>query len=152
MKRDVVLSFGYLIFLLIIIGGTAFLPTAAGTIQATVVLDPEKINLSNPVGWSSPYMVATISLPKPYKNQEQNINASTVLLDGVIPLSRYDSSPGKFKAFFERQAVIDYLWFKTYHLGLIPPFKNQPVTLTVTGNLYDGTAFAGSDTVYVSAR
>jgi len=152
MKRDWLLPSGFLMVLLILIVGTTFLPAEAYTIQADVALSPEKINLSNPSDWSSPYMTALITFSKLDRKKIVDIDPSTVLLDGVIPPSKTTLEVYTFKAFFDKGAVINYLWLKAYHLGYIPPYKNKPIVLTVTGNLYDGTPFSGSDTVYVSAR
>jgi len=129
-----------------------FLPAEA-VIQATVVIDPEKINLSNPsADWDKPYVVSTVSFSQPDKKRVADINASTVLLDNAIPPTLVKFEAGKFKAYFDRDVVVSYLWTVVYHMGYVSPFKNVPIVLTVTGSLNDGTLFSGSDTVYVSAR
>jgi len=157
MRRDWLTILYSLIFLLILGAGIVFLPASASTISAKVDIDPDKINLSDsPSSWDSPWVAAFIQFPKPYSKSLSNINVSTILFDGVVPASKGElitrAGGWWFKAYFDRQAVEDYLWLKTYHMGLIAPFKNKPVTLTVTGSLYDGTSFTGSDTILVSAR
>jgi len=150
--KTVTMTLVYLFVLSVIIGVAVFAPPpmATSTIEILVTLDPEKINLDAPP--PGPVVIAVLEFPKSSKKDVKDIDPSTVLLDGVIPLSSYVLETKKFKAFFDKQAYVDYLWTKMYHLGYIEPFKNVLVEITVTGNLYDGTPFQGSDTIYVSAK
>ena len=154
MKTINAMTFVYLFIFSVMVGGTLLLPTThAATISANVDFDPDKINLrQDPDRWSSPVVLATISFEKPYKDRIQDINETSILLEGVIPLLRGELTPNKYKAFFDRAAFHDYLWLKIYHMGHTEPFKNVEVELTVTGKLTDGTPFEGSDTVLVSAK
>lgn len=152
MKTQTAMTFAYILIFSGLIAGSLLLPRAtASTISATVVIDPEKINIfdSCPPGAVA---IATVKFPKEYRDRLMDINGSTVLLDGVIPCSWEDKSPGKYKAFFDRHVVYDYLWLKLAHMGYTEPFKNVKVELTVTGELYDNTPFEGSDIVFVSAK
>ena len=153
MKKTTALTLVYLFILSAMVGASFLAPMAtASTISATVNIDPDKINLRKPPSsWSSPYVMAFIRFPKPDKKKVIDINISTVLLDGVIPATRGEATKFTFKAFFDRQTVADYLWLKLTHMDSAP-FKNVKVELTVTGKLYDGTPFEGSDTILVSAK
>ena len=154
MKTATAMTLVYLFVFSVMVGGLLVAPMAtASTISATVTIDPEKMNLRDPPeSWQSPSMIATIKFPKPDRKRLMDIDNSTVLLDGVIPLYKEDMSPGKYKAFFDKQVVIDHLWLELIHMGYDEPFKNVKVELTVTGNLNDGTPFEGSDTILVSGK
>jgi len=126
--------------------------TRAATISASVKIDPDKINLADDFDKGSPVVIAVIQFDKPYQDRIEDINETSVLLDGVIPATWGELTPKKYKAFFDKAAVHDYLWLKIYHMGHTEPFKNVEVELTVTGKLTDGTPFEGSDTIFVSAK
>lgn len=151
----------YVFILSVMVGGLLLAPMAtASTISATVDIQPDKINLSDPPSsWDSPSVSAFIQFPKKISTRIRDIDVSTVLLDGVIPAVKGEvTSRGKegggqwYKAYFDRYVVQNYLWLKLYHMGYFAPFKNVQVELTVKGNLYDGTPFQGSDTILVSAK
>ena len=151
MKTINAMTFVYLFIFSVMVGGTLLLPTTrAATISAEVKIDPEKMNLLGDLGKSSPIVIAVIQFDKPDRDRIKDINETSVLLDGVIPATRGELTPKKYKAFFDKAAVYDYLWLLLYHMG--KPFKNVEVELTVTGKLTDGTPFEGSDTVLVSAK
>lgn len=155
------MTFMYSLVFLLIVEAMFLLPlVTASNILATVDIKPDKINLfGSPDEGDSPWVSAFIQFPKPYKKEVRFINISTVLLDGVVPASKGELTTrgggggGRlYKAYFDRYLVEVYLWIKIYHIGLIPPFKNEPVELTVTGKLYDETLFEGSDTILVSTK
>ena len=154
MKTITATTLVYFIVFSVMVGGTLLLPTTvAATISANVDFDPDKINLrQDPDRWSTSVVLAVITFEKPYKDRIQDINETSILLEGVIPLLRGELTPKKYKAFFDRAAVYDYLWLKLYHMGYTEPFKNVEVELTVTGKLTDGTLFEGSATIWVSAK
>lgn len=154
MKATTVMIFLYVSIFSVMVGGLLLAPMAtASTIPADVNIDPDKINLKEtPKSWKSPYVMAFIRFLKPYKKKILDINVSTILLDGVIPVSKTELTKTVCKAFFDRQTVQDYLWLKLAHMGNNEPFKNKKVELTVTGNLNDGTPFEGSDTILVSTK
>jgi hypothetical protein len=154
MKTATAMTLVYLFIFSVMVGGLLVTPMAtASTISATVTVDPEKINLTDPPeSWKSPSVIAEMKFPKEYRDRIQDINGSTVLLDGVIPLDNEVADPGRYKAFFDKQVVIDHLWLKLIHMGYDEPFKNVEVEITLTGNLNDGTPFEGSDTLLVSAK
>jgi len=154
MKTATAMTLVYLFIFSVMVGGLLVAPMAtASTISATVTIDPEKMNLMDPPeSWKSPSVIAEIKFPKEYRDRIQDIVNSTVLLDGVIPLDWEVADPRRYKAFFDKQVVIDHLWLKLIHIGYDEPFKNVEVEMTVTGNLNDGTPFEGSDTILVSGK
>lgn len=155
MKTATAMTLAYLFIFSVMVGGLLVAPMAtASTIQAEVNFDPDKINLmTGSDGWTSPVVSASIRLPKPYKKSvDENINVSTILLEGFIPPNSTQLDRTVCKCFFDRQIVQDHLWLKTAHMGYNPPFKNQEVEMKATGNLNDGTPFEGSDTILVTAK
>ena len=154
MKTATAMTLVYLFIFSVMVGGLLLSPTAtASTIQADVDFDPDKINLmTGPDGWTSPVFMAFIRFPKPYKQSIDEIDVSTILLEGFIPPLGVELTNIVCKAFFDRQVVMDHLWLETAHMGYIPPFKNEELEMTVTGNLNDGTPFEGSDIIFVTAK
>jgi len=154
MKTATAMTLVYLFIFSVMVGGLLVAPMAtASTIPANIDIDPDRINLKDPLeDWESPVLLASIRFPKPYKNRIQDINASTILLDGVIPVVKNESTKTVYKAFFDKQVVMDYLWLKLIHMGYDETFKRVEVELIVTGNLNDGTPFEGSDTITVSTK
>lgn len=153
MKTINAMTFVYLFIFSVMVGGTLLLPTTrAATISADVDIDPDKINLTDDLSKGIPVVIAVIQFDKPDQDRIEDINETSILLDGVIPPTRGELTPKKYKAFFDKAAVIDYLWLLLYHMGYTEPFKNVEVELTVTGELTDGTPFEGSHTIFVSAK
>ncbi|ODS40582.1 hypothetical protein BEH94_07900 [Candidatus Altiarchaeales archaeon WOR_SM1_SCG] len=119
-----------------------------GKIEATIDIDPFTLNLNSKGKWITAY----IELPEDYNCT--NINGSTVKLNDTIPAVSdpkygfvnsessycfdYDSD-GIIERMvkFDRSAVQDIL-----EVG-------DEVEIVVTGELYDGTRFEGSDTIRV---
>jgi hypothetical protein len=138
MKRDMVLSAGFLILLVILIVGVVLLPARAQTITASVKFSPHFIDLGRP----PPSVVkATIRFEEA---DVADINSSTILLDGTLPPSTTYLIPGGLVAEFDGYMVANILNAKIAHMGIAPPYK---VWLTITGNLYDyagGNQFSGS--------
>ncbi len=152
MKTQTAMTFVYMLIFSGLVAGSLLLPTVtAETISATVVIDPEKINLFDTCPPAS-VVIATVKFPKEYRDRHMDINGSTVLLDDAIPLSWEDKSPGKYKAFFDRQTVFTHISLKMAHMGYTEPYKNVKLRLKVSGTLYDGTPFEGTDIVFVSAK
>jgi hypothetical protein len=137
MRKDLVLSFGFLILLLILIAETVFTPVSAETIVGSAKFDPRRIDLTLP----APSVVkATIRFDDPYSVKD--INTSTILLEGFLPPLATYLIPGGLVAEFDGEMVVNILWAEIYHIGeLKPPYK---IWLTITGNLRDeagGTPF-----------
>jgi hypothetical protein len=131
-------------------------PVLASTINATVDIHPETLNLKSGGRW----ITACIELPEGY--DAGDIDVSTILLDDVIPAeanSKYgfvkndeiedgdNNAPPGLMVKFDRQAVINHVLNEWSH---IVPFP-ETVDLTITGLLIDGvTAFEGVDTIRVT--
>jgi parallel beta-helix repeat protein len=110
-------------------------------INATIDIDPDILNLKIEGQWISAY----IELPKGYN--VTNINVSTLMLNSAVlaelsptAVEDHDSdgSPDLMVK-FNRTAVTDFI--------LSEGIKHGNVTLTITGRLYDGTLFEGSDVI-----
>jgi PKD repeat protein len=110
--------------------------TTAVMLSAKVDLDPDTLNLNSKGKWIS----CSIELLESYKAED--IDVSTVLLDGVIPADWGTAEGNIMMVKFERFKVIQYM---RNVLGI----TKGEVTLTVTGQLFDGTPFEGSDTIMV---
>jgi hypothetical protein len=117
---------------------------APTVVTSTVRIYPGALNLASKGKW----IYAYIELPEGYN--VSNINASSILMNNTFPvpslapvsISNYDGNQSLMVG-FNRTSVIDYLVSK----GIT--YAN--VTLTLTGKLYKGTSFVGSDIIRVSA-
>lgn len=113
-------------------------------ILAMVVFKPETLNLKQRGRW----VAAFIELPSPY--DVNNINVSTVSIEGVVPVSWGKVEKNRLMVKFDTFEVVDFIWIsKLLHGGIIPPQVNKYVELTVTGRLTDGTWFEGVDKIKV---
>jgi len=136
MKKDLILSSGFLVLLVIILGLAWLLPAGAETITGTAKFDPKKIDLSLP---PPSVLIATIRFEE---EKTENINVSTILLEGSLPPSATYNTSGGLVCEFNGQLVVNIVWAKIYHIGLLaPPYK---IWMAVTGRLKDtagGTPF-----------
>lgn len=132
MKKDLLLSSGFLVLLAIILGLAWLLPVGAATIAGNTKFEPYKIDLSLP----PPSIVeAEIRFESGEGANPKDINLSTILLEGSLPPSTSYYIPGGVLAEFDGQLFVNILWAKIYHIGLLtPPYK---IYLTATGNLID---------------
>lgn len=117
------------------------------SITATVDIHPEALNLKSNGEWITCY----IELPKGY--DVNNINVSSILLNSTIPadssaptaIGDYDNDGiPDLMVKFDRAEVISYI---LDNIDIEERFTT--VTLTIAGNLYDGTPFQGSDTIKI---
>jgi parallel beta-helix repeat protein len=114
---------------------------------ATIDIDPDTLNLKSRGRWITCY----IELPEGYNVSD--IDRATIMLNDTVPVDPFwvdkplesvvgdydDDDVPNLMVKFSRAAVIEYL------LGQNITYGN--VTLTVTGELYDGTLFEGSDMI-----
>lgn len=98
---------------------------------------------------------AIITLPPDYSSVD--IDPDTILLEGLLkPIYTQAWSihilRWRFHAKFDPDAAANIAIQKLYHL-ITPPsgysFLPPPISLTITGNFYDGTPFTGTGTVKV---
>jgi hypothetical protein len=109
-------------------------------ISATVDLDPDTLNLKSKGKWVTAY----IELPEDY--DVTDIDVDTVTLEDAVPAEHRPTELGDYDddgftdlmVKFNRQALIEYLDGTT-----------GEVTLTVSGELGDGTPFEGNNTITV---
>ncbi|MDO8744079.1 MAG: hypothetical protein Q7J76_03105 [Candidatus Brocadiaceae bacterium] len=111
-------------------------PTATpAVIEAEVSIKPETINLK-----SKGKFKAFIELPSTYSVED--IDQDTVECNGAPAIGGKTDNHDRFIATFEVQDL--ELESKNY--------KNEKVTLTVTGELTDGTKFQGSDEIKIKGK
>jgi parallel beta-helix repeat protein len=116
-------------------------------IIATIDLDPDTLNLKSKGRWINCY----IELPEGY--DVSDVDRATILLNNTLPVDPFwvdkplESVMGDYDndnvpdlmVKFNRAVVIEYLLNQNITYG--------NVTLTVTGEIYDGTLFEGSDMI-----
>jgi len=110
--------------------------TGESVLTATVNIGPSTLNLKSKGKW----ITCQITLPEGYKVSD--IDVSTILLDGVIPAGRGEILGDTLMVKFARADVIQ-------HIKEELRITKDEVTLTITGNLIQGTAFEGKDTISV---
>jgi len=100
-------------------------------IPAEVEFHPETLNRKSQGKWVTVY----IDLPDEYN--EEDIDLSTIKLNGVVPAEESPTGidDGILMVKFDRQAFI-----ATHDVG-------ESIEITVTGELFDGTPFEGSDDI-----
>ena len=107
------------------------------TIDATVNIDPDTLNLNSKGKWVTCY----VELPEGY--EASDIDVETVLLEGLLEVQQSDIQDGVLMVKFDREDLAAYV---EVFLGVVPPAE---VELVVMGNLTDGTPFEGRDTIGV---
>ncbi len=105
-------------------------------VNASVNIDPDVLNLKSSGKWITAY----IEPPDGY--DVQDINIDSVRLGGFLDVQRSEIQGSVLMVKFDREGVVAYL----EDLQVTPP---ADVTLTVTGELGDGTEFTGDDTIRV---
>jgi len=136
----------YLAMLVLLIGVILASPGAStNTLIAEVpIIEPRPYDLGNP-----DELRVHVKLNISGESIVNQINASTVLLEGFPPISTWLSKQSEFIAEFDRHCAVAMIWGKIYHLGITVPKPWVPfkVPLTITGLLkdeYGGTAWAGT--------
>jgi len=117
---------------------------APPTLVAAADIAPNTLNLKSKGKWITAY----IELPESY--DVSDIDVSTVVLNGEVPAELHPTEIGDYDGDgipdlmvkFDRAALTSHI----YHtLGI----RHGHVTLTITGQLTDGTMFEGSDSIKV---
>ncbi len=119
-------------------------------LNATLDINPNTLSLRSEGKWITAY----IELPEGYKVED--INVSSIMLNETIPalpmpirIGDYDNDTiPDMMVKFDRQAVIQYI---INNIDIEELFEKRFITiaLTITGYLYDGTLFQGTDTIRI---
>jgi hypothetical protein len=149
LKKDWILPSCFLIFLLILRAGAAFLPVGgADTIIGSVHFEPDRFDLD--YGFGVSVVEATLRFDKPYEDAAKYINVSTILLQGSLSPSSTYAVPGGLVAEFDAALVENIIWGIIYHIDeLAPPYK---IWLTITGKLNQtagGTPFSAEGDIKI---
>jgi hypothetical protein len=115
------------------------------TIASTISINPQTLNIKSKGKW----IISYLELPEEY--DAKDINVPSIMLNDTIPVEPNSTAIGDYDndtipdlmVKFNRTVVSEFILSK----GIV--YGN--VTLTLTGQLYNGTIFAGSDMILVSA-
>ena len=141
-KKLTLISLTLLASLLI---GTVLVLSIRGTtlIAEQVKIMPKPLDLEN-----SDTVTVQVKLTRDEVSVVDQINASTVLLEGYIPsINNWTTTtPPNFMAQFDGTTVAQCVISKIIHMGIARPHPWNPVKipLKITGNLYDGTPWEGT--------
>ncbi len=149
-----------LVFSLVLIAlfvGTLLMPTATAIIEAfSVTFEPKYVDMSDPDLF--PEIVTVTIRFKAAKGEDQRvveINTSTVFLEGTVPAipgsNSTSTQPPEYSCDFDGSLVRNAMWLNLYH-ATPNPQGNYIVDLTITGKLYDGTAFTGTGHIQVKPK
>jgi len=128
----------------------AAIPPISVKLGASVDIDPDALNLGSRGEWITAY----IELPEGY--DVNDINVSTVVLNDTVPAELHPTEVGDYDGDgvsdlmvkFDRAEVISYILANVNMTKLIEE-RFMTITLTITGELTDGTPFQGSDTIKI---
>ena len=111
-------------------------------ISATVDIDPDTLNLKSNGQWITAY----ITLPESYLVEEIDITSVELKYNNWALLADWgDVQESTLMVKFDRIALRDHLGETDFSEGS----KFYDISLTVSGELIDGTSFEGSDTIAV---
>ena len=141
------LAIGYSLIFIVLTSFAVLTIQSAPTLTLQGFIYPYKVNLEEPAP-SKFYVFMWFKWGS--GGRVRDIDPSTLRIEGTVaPL------PGSawnfwFLAGFavDGAELVDVIWILVYHMG-IPPGAYEPVPLTITGQLYDGTPFEGTFTVKV---
>jgi len=121
-------------------------PPIPEVLTATVGIHPEALNLRSKGRW----ITASIELPEGYNVGD--INVSSILLNDTIPV---DLSKPIAIGDYDNDTVLDLMvcfnWTEVSEYILFKGIVFGNITLELSGKLYDGTVFVGTDVVLVSS-
>jgi hypothetical protein len=117
--------------------------TFEADISAVVDIDPDTLNLQMHGRWITVY----VELPAGYNVSD--IDIGTVKLERILNASRWNIQDNRLMLKFDAEQVVGLVWSKIYHIGEPTPQDKVTVELTVTGELYSGITFEGSDEIRV---
>ena len=150
-KYSVLMMLGLISMLLIALQLSA--SQAPGpTIEAEVNIHPEVFNLKQK-GVITAHVTNLTEESVSY--DVKDINISTIMLyhenTFVAKPLRVTVEGNTLIVKFDATAVADYVWSIIYHMGIsrIMPQENYTMTFTVSGTLFSGEEFAGSDTIKI---
>ena len=113
--------------------------TEPAIVEATVDIDPDTLNLKSKGKWITCY----IELPEGY--DVADIDVSTIMLNGQVPA---ESKPTAI-ADYDSDGIADLMvkFSRSAVQNILPP--EGEAEITVAGELADGTAFEGKDTIRI---
>jgi hypothetical protein len=114
-------------------------------IPVSVDIEPDVLNLE----MHGPWITVYVESPDGYVVNDVNI--SSVKLEGVLLPVFWDLQDDKLMMKFGADDVISLIWLEIYHMGQPMPQDNVTVELMVAGEFNDGAAFEGSDEIQVIA-
>jgi hypothetical protein len=120
-------------------------PPMSNETRVVFLRDPLNLNSTNP----SQNVSVLLELAAGF--DVNDVNVSTVMLNGTIPAIVGSGKIGDFDGNLSPDIVFELDYVQTVDLVLSQNITFGPVTFTLTGSLYNGTEFGGSDTVQVSA-
>jgi hypothetical protein len=133
----------------LLIGGVITLRTLAPEpIPVDVTCHPFFISEEDPVPQE---FRITLKLPKPYKHED--IDPSTILVEGLVPMKAVPDWPKVKRTFFAFKVDGEQLMYwvvypRVWHMQPLPHTRVD-IDLTVTGSLYTSETFEGTFTLTV---
>jgi hypothetical protein len=114
-------------------------------IHANVDVSPDTLNLKSKGNWITAY----IELPAGF--DAANINASSILLNGTIPIdASFVPKIGDYDKDFMPDLMVKFNRTALIQFIVSQDIEHANVTLTIGGQLYDDTVFEGADMIRVS--
>lgn len=140
----------YVVTLSILLGTAVFIlsQASAQTVTANVEFDPRKVDLAAP---SPREFQVTLWFSGRFKDYNvSNIDPRTIWVEKVLsPKGGWKHTEivdNKLMFQVVGPALVDLIWAKIYHMGIVDPNPNKPfkIPILVEGQFYDGTLFEGT--------